>query len=471
MSTRGRDLCIEVVESVCKELGIVFNVEYLAGIDEVERVLNASLKDASDPDYNMVEWFVRRVVDNLLNDPTCGRLYIALGAAGRRLTASLVLALLSSLARRVRRHEDVGELLRKVSIVHTEFYFSEWIGLSYPYTPRRLEPVVVLYPVPHNIPSGRHLDRVPQALNRSIEKLSPLRRSVAGIAKNINVLDNGRVLAPGMRKCSVLRICISSSEVCYEANLCMEDEVAELLDNTMNNMPGCVDEVKAMLGLRYPLRISRKMLIDTSLIYRGIHLEAVANPGMVIVPQCAIAEITRRAAESLKRTGNIIDILSYLALRDMIRVSMVVPTPPPPCDTAIPCIDPLLATNLTLATVDKGAYRLWRAHPVAKIAEIMDAGLVDHATNPITAKELVSGARCDEGVHLCDYQKLIARLYYALYQTLVYIALLQELSSRNIVISPDMRRIMFRISIVDTERREKLLQPSIKPILRDLGLE
>ncbi len=467
IATKARDRCLEILEKVCTELGIRFEIAYLAGVDEVERVLDASLSDASSPDYNVVEWLDRRVLNSLIEDSSCSELYLALGAAGRRLTAALVLALLANLARRVQRREDGRELLGRVRIVHTEFYFGEWLGLSYPYTPRRLEPIAILYPVPQNLPSGVRLERVPSELRKLVEGLPPLRRSVAEIAKELNLASEGRVLAPGAKKCGVLKVCFSDR--CFEADLCSEDEVAQLLDDVLRELSIEDEEVRALLGFRYPLRMDRKMLVDTSLIYRGIHLEAFANPGSVAIPHCTVAEIVRRVAESLKKRGNAKDVLAYLALRDALSTSTIVPTPPPPCDTAIPCMDPMLAINVVLATTDKGAYRLWKALPISRIAEVSDANHLDNVTKPVTARELLSGAKCSEDDHVCDHQKLLARLYYALHQTLAYVALLQKLNERGIAISTTMPKT--RISIIDTEGKERNISPPLDHVLKDLAIE
>ncbi len=318
------------------------------------------------------------------------------------------------------------------SLVHVHFFFGAWSGLVYPYTPAALEPVHVLGPV-EPVGGGRGVGaaaaRAPPLRGECggsalvPGRLPPLRCAVAELARRLNIHASG----------GALRVWVGGSLV-GEARLAEPSSVARLAERLLEAFTGFRlgdalqregNTVAAWTGLselvaagveRALARGRRLVVVDSNLLYYGAHL--LRWEGLPLaVPECAVGEVERRLAEAVKhgklQSGrDLAAALAYLGLLDLLGSGApVVPTPPGPCDTAVPKTDPFILQDSVLATADDGAYRYWRSHPASRLAE---AAKLYH--NPL--RQSWSGADREP--------RRLSRLYYAVHQALLVLGLMED---------------------------------------------
>jgi len=317
------------------------------------------------------------------------------------------------------------------TLVHVHFFFGAWSGLVYPYTPAALEPVQVLGPgeaPARGRGAGAAASRappLPEECGGSVlapGRLPPLRCAVGELARRLNAGAAGRSLRVWL-----------DGEVVGEARPLEPSSTARLAERLLEAFTGFRlgaalqrqgNTVAAWTGLselavhgveRALARGRRLVLVDTNLLYYGAHL--LRWEGLpVAVPECVVGEVERRLAEAMKHGRlqggrDLVAALAYLGLLDLLGSGApVVPTPPGPCDTAIPKADPFILQDAVLATADDGAYRYWRSHPASKLA---DAVKVYH--NP--SRQSWSGAEREP--------RRLSRLYYAAHQALLVLGLME----------------------------------------------
>ena len=290
-----------------------------------------------------------------------------------------------------------------IDVVHVHFYFGPWTGLVYPYTPRRLHPIIVMHPEASRGLRGRPISAARKATSLSwsggegcsgappwMAGLPPLRCAVAETARRLNDVDGAVArLEHGKAQlgpCGRLTVVIDGEKVAT-ADLCNEIEVARLAGRLAREIAGAAEatgarvpgQVAAWAGL-HPLhyhadpgsggqrvwlaRLRGGILADTNLVYYGVHSYAWAGIP-VAVPECAMIEVERRWARAAKHArlndfNELADALAYLALSEL-RASgaRIIPSLPVDCDVAIPRVEALLARGYRLATADDGAYRFW----------------------------------------------------------------------------------------------------------------
>jgi len=305
---------------------------------------------------------------------------------------------------------------RGCSIVYVSFFFGPWAGLVYPYTPWRLEPLHVLYGAapPRGVEGGAAAMAPPAWDARWLigwEEAPPLRLAVAEAARRLNA-----AYAAGCRR---LRLGLPGGG---EAVVDLGDpgSVAAAAEGLPQGVASAARRGRSMQGLLSlaaftglaelrGLPAGRRLLVDTSLVYYGIHLYRWEGAG-VSVPECAIGEIQRRLAEAVKSGrldtgGDAASAAAYLGLLDLLGSgASMVPTPPGGCDTALVKADPLMLKDVVLATADDGAYRYWATHPAARLAQ----GVSKVSFNAWTQRW--------RGV---SEPGRVARLYYALHQALI----------------------------------------------------
>ncbi|MCE4628133.1 MAG: hypothetical protein F7C34_03175 [Desulfurococcales archaeon] len=261
-------------------------------------------------------------------------------------------------------------------IVHGDFYFGPWKGLTYPETPRIVEPLTVL----HGPPLRIEVEDPTIGIRRLQDPLGGgrcprpalLRCAVARLTYLVNTLS----LAPG--GCRRLRVKLpeSVSEIVW--NPCSPEDYMKLasrIEMWLTNKSAehrrlNVWEILAWSGL-YGLRPergqddpSKLLLVDTNLVYYGVH-NRVWEGARIGLPSCALGELSRRLSEAIKRkrrsdAGSLPHVLAYLSMIDMLEAGApIVPSPQNVCDLAMPRIDPVLLSRVVLATSDDGAYRYW----------------------------------------------------------------------------------------------------------------
>ena len=369
-----------------------------------------------------------------------GEAVAVVSPASRRVAAALALACYGSM----------------VDVAHLHFYWGEWSGLPYPYTPRRLEPLVSMHTVRGFSEKPRNAARrMPDLEKENWLGLSPLRRSVAELARRINSQLESCVSETGK---SIVELACGGVEGSWEANLCNEDETAGLTSQLSRFTSKHCDELGEALawtGLASLRFIAdgrlyepgdKPLVIDATCFYHGVH-NAAYRGIRVIVPECASWEVRRKLAEAVKRgrLENVKDLksaLAYLALEEVLaHGAAVYPSPVGVCDVAATKIDPILLEDVVLATGDDGAYRRWLRNPVSRIV-----GAVAKTSVDIREAELLSTSLKTTN---------LPRLYHGLYQLLLVLAL----AEKNGII----KRLVVRAA-------GTRVKPLLKPLEKALGL-
>ncbi|MCE4603757.1 MAG: hypothetical protein F7B20_02180 [Aeropyrum sp.] len=331
--------------------------------------------------------------------------------------ASRIQASAISLATTHRRFRGVS----RVDVAHVDFYFGPWKGLVYPYIPYIIQPIRILHNESLNSPKDhssaskmpllkpvageRGMTCSPEqpnlaAINTIVGSLPPLRCAVAEAARRLNI--GAWKATEGDKDFSIrLNVTYSGSDVAYvEAKPSNEEDLrmlANALVNSFEKLAGLManDVYKASTlqllpawagvtplqgyGSRLQRLWEKPVIIDTNAIYLGIHVYAWSGLE-ILIPECAVAEVERKYAEALKdlrpRTSrrmetnaqSLVAGLAFLAFLDLRSSgSKIIPSPPGPCDTSIPKIDPILLADSNVATSDSGAHIYWRGHPSSKL--------------------------------------------------------------------------------------------------------
>ncbi len=407
---------------------------------------------------------------------------VSVSSAGRRLAAVLAIA-------GVR-----GGAYGSYDVVHVHFYFGSWRGLPYPYTPRRLEPLIVMHKAvgPGDTPRNAAMRRYAAELSWSEEStcspkipgtrpLPPLRCAVAETARRLNDVEGARALLLGnLGACGRLTVFIGDKSVA-EAELCDEKSVARAagkLAKLLNELAEAFDskgsplaqaiawtglatlEVWSPEGPKGPLPEAAAepgLIVDTTLLYYGIHV--YAWEGIPVgVPECTEIEVERAWSHALKH-GRIetprdaASLLAYLAFLDVKGAGgRTIPTPPVPCDVALPKADPVTLEGFNPATGDDGAFRYWRRHPNLRGATILKVSF-----DPLKAERPFEGLENPER---------LSRLYYALVQSVI---LLDLLSRQGLLEKGIGGRASFTIKRPDDV--EARFKPPVHIIEKALGLK
>ena len=331
---------------------------------------------------------------------------------------------------------------RVCDIAHVDFYFGAWTGLYYPLTPRWVERLSFMLNVVRTEGLRSVVARIGGLVERGEDgwcrekylgaRLPPLRCSVALTTMAINSLalkpSDAASNASGGGDCSVLKVRVETAEgpLSNSARLCDPGSILKLAEwisgLVARELGESRDRIAAFAGAKLLGGVRDTgggIVVDTNLVYSGIHNYSWEGY-RIHVPECSIAEIERRLAEALKQVGArqarlsdggsrrpIIDVLAWLALKDLEGSrAPVMPTPPGPCDTAIPKAESALLVDKTLVTMDQGAYRFWKIYATPRGYRVELAWLGE-APNPSTPM----GA---------------SRAYYSLIQLLVVLKLLER---------------------------------------------
>lgn len=295
------------------------------------------------------------------------------------------------------------------ALVYVDFLWGQWRGLHYPLTPRTVHPLHVARPsfLERDV---RGETRPPnyRAGEATVGRLEGILRSaVAALALAFNSTVptgywalSGDPLPPGPRV--EFKLVLSDARGnSYEKSLTVKKAfdpgawrealrqarglVSEVAAHAEWDSGG--DQLQALSGLLVPLvrdmdaRIpggGGAVVVDTNLVYSGVHNE-VHRGARLVVPECAVAEVHRRYSEALKKRRQkrgALDIMAFAALHEALTAGAVVaPSPPPPCDTAVPGMSPLTLEGALLATLDEGARRYWEWHPGARGERVLELGL------------------------------------------------------------------------------------------------
>ncbi len=111
-------------------------------------------------------------------------------------------------------------------------------------------------------------------------------------------------------------------------------------------------------------------VVDTNMVYRGVH--NLARPGgpRIIVPYCVRYEVLDKLARSKSPCMKYQLICVRLALEMLENYASRVPSNPVNCDMAIPAVDPELLKGATILSADRHAVDLWEGMVLSKYTEI-----------------------------------------------------------------------------------------------------
>ena len=299
-----------------------------------------------------------------------------------------------------------------ITVINVDFYWGPWRGLPYPFVPRCLEPITILHPGPATPRSTvESIDRVVN-VNALLEilNLPRLRKEVALEALKLNREHRGSVrIENGETRCVEPKLLLELVEVQGDrdvkrlttvvSNWCdpgswlrayrwlkeaLESELEKVLDLSGPE----VRELLSFSGLQWLSVPSGPSIVDTNLVYHGLHNVCWEGRSRdIVLPFCARAEILARYYEAKHGKRSVwVDELAHLGLEELKACGVpVAPSPPPPCDSAIPSMEPLLLDGKKIATLDRRAYEIWRQHPASKLAEPIYAELKSHSDEtPLT---------------------------------------------------------------------------------------
>ena len=364
-----------------------------------------------------------------------------------------------------------GRLRRRVKgtidVVHVDFYFGPWTSLVYPYVPLLLEPLRLLHPESKLAPESRGAaSKMPalepnlgskgwtcetpqgfEPLKSLLGSMPPLRCTIAETARRLNeaiwkVSKGGSsysiTLSIEYKGRGLIRISFSPSQRDWTSKLAsaltrglamVAYRLAEEEGVGRHTLPLTAwSGVTPLLPYGASLESLREkpLIVDTNAVYNGVHVYAWSGLE-VLLPECSVAEIEKRYAEALKdlRAGfkgrasiaSVSTGLAYLALLDLRAAgSKIIPSPPGPCDTSIPKIDPLLLEGVRVATSDSGAYEYWRVHPSSK-----------HYGEPIKLYYDQHYTSASTSVFPSERDRISYTLY-ALHQAVIALCMLRELT-------------------------------------------
>ena len=353
--------------------------------------------EASD-EPGLLERAARRRVEFLAPRVGSENVVTCISPGSRRLAAALALASSGT------------------SIVHLDFWWGPWQNLAYPFIPRPLEPLYIIHPASYGKTEldarccSYSCDGVLQQLGRALGgrfDLKGLRGCVARKACELNVKCKGFVRHHYQEaRCSGCKITLTTPinnlaiivedwcdpESWIEAAKSLAERIPPSTSPT-SKIPLLATRLLAAAsgfywwiveldgeGQRLLFEMSSPIAVDTNLVYKGVHVELLMG-ARIALPWAVVAEIERGFAEALKRASGfqvektLPRLIAGLLLREVRRYAPILPSGPPPADTAMIRMDPLILENYVLVTEDTGAYNLWRQYPASRIARIARAQL------------------------------------------------------------------------------------------------
>jgi len=111
-------------------------------------------------------------------------------------------------------------------------------------------------------------------------------------------------------------------------------------------------------------------VVDTNLVYMGIH--NLVRPGgpRIIVPYCVRYEILDKLTHSKSPCARYTVLLAKLALEALEGQASRLPSNAASCDMAIPAVDPELLKGATLLSADRLAVDLWKSMVLSRYTEV-----------------------------------------------------------------------------------------------------
>ncbi|GEM_PF-6438445 len=115
---------------------------------------------------------------------------------------------------------------------------------------------------------------------------------------------------------------------------------------------------------------SGNLIIDTNLVFRGVHNYAAKLRNRLFIPYCVDAEITRGIVSAKELSVKILNICTWHAYKVLKHYCNFLPTSSEKCDFAISKADPDFIMNFYVLTCDKVAYETWQRLAINKYAKV-----------------------------------------------------------------------------------------------------
>ncbi|MCX8181010.1 MAG: hypothetical protein N3E41_06510 [Thermofilaceae archaeon] len=296
---------------------------------------------------------------------------------------------------------------------HVLFPFGPWTGFFYPYIPRYLQPVQVLGNPPEPRKPSFDREEATKYLEEKVTFLPRLLKRVASLCVDLNlslplawvndqsipqlVLELCKtVKGETLRKTLLLRTTVATVDLCElscmkvargafsERRNCLsayplpdrklfKEFVKEAFSSIAGVGKSCEPDEWMYLFTGFELidlKPDEQYLIDTNLIYFGVHNVVRGVGPRVYVPYCLHVEILDKVAESKRVCEKLIAEALLMAYEVIEANASKVPSAHYKCDIAIPSIDPELVKGLTVVTADKRAYELWGKLALSKYAKL-----------------------------------------------------------------------------------------------------
>ncbi len=324
----------------------------------------------------------------------------------------------------------------QAEIVHLDYWWGPWSGLPYPLVPRSHEPIYAVVPTWGSRCEERGASLGGGETRRLVERYAhgELRRCIARRASRLNAaakppcnwLSFSNETCTGLRlelrlpwhdsrlppsledRCAgVTRaernaVTVIVHDWCEPSKWIEAARCAALLaEECRSDTPPCtVLRVLARASGLYwwvingkPIALTgERLLVDTNLVHGGAHIDWYMG-ARVSLPWGLVAEVERGYAEAAKDTAwrtpnprlherSLSRITARIILREMLEEGVeVVPSGDPPLDTGVLRADPLILSKYTLATEDRGAYELWKSHPLVE-KNVAKAALATRSIDP-----------------------------------------------------------------------------------------
>ncbi|MEM0093474.1 MAG: hypothetical protein QW753_03800 [Thermofilum sp.] len=304
---------------------------------------------------------------------------------------------------------SIAASVEGADVAHVLFPFGPWTGLFYPYVPRYLQPVQLLGSPPMPRRPELNADAARQYLEE-LKGLPRLRKRIAEICLELNlslpqswVNDDSvpalslelrdKVEEGVLRTELALRTPTASLTVCRLREFKAGKEVrvesfslpsfpppnpkhlreflGKLLTALAKKSCDPPEEAHQFLGFSVlDLDPGARYVVDTNMVYRGLHNYARPGGPSILLPYCVHAEVLNKVAESKGPCGALKAEILLMAYEVLEAYAGRIPSAPSWCDVSIPSVDPELVKGATLLTADKRAFELWSRLALAKYAEV-----------------------------------------------------------------------------------------------------
>ncbi|MUM65949.1 hypothetical protein D1867_12060 [Acidianus infernus] len=256
----------------------------------------------------------------------------------------------------------------KYPLINYLFAFGPWIRYYYPFVPRSLEKALL---IGHSQLHGVNLDlNLEDYVERDLEFTALIQLTAYELNKfnleetNISLRVNGKEI-------------LNTSNVDYDkakkylAFAIQDSNIRESVFKLAGAYKILVDgeEIEKVA-------YGRPLLIDTNLIYFGIHTHEIRD---LVIPYCVHNEVLMTVnRKDGEETFSDAVFLVYDTLRAKSRM---LPSESTICDIAIPKIEADLIKNYLVVTADKRAYDRWKRLAISEYAEVKLASVREERTS------------------------------------------------------------------------------------------